>query len=36
MFQGCSVNPKMRAVLVNWLAEVHEQFKLLQVGFKST
>ena len=21
----------MRAVLVNWLSEVHEQFKLLQV-----
>jgi hypothetical protein len=31
LFQGASINAKMRAVLVNWLAEVHEQFKLLQV-----
>jgi len=28
--KGSSVSAKMRAVLVNWLAEVHEQFKLLQ------
>merc|ERR1712193_301685 len=28
--QGCSVNGKMRAVLVDWLVEVHTQFKLLQ------
>jgi len=28
--QGCPVNGKMRAVLVDWLVEVHSQFKLLQ------
>lgn len=28
--KGGHVNGKMRAVLINWLAEVHEQFKLLQ------
>merc|ERR1711990_630746 len=28
--QGCPVNGKMRAVLVDWLGEVHSQFKLLQ------
>ena len=26
----CPVNGKMRAVLVDWLVEVHSQFKLLQ------
>eukprot|EP00092_Neocalanus_flemingeri_P001500 GFUD01001601.1.p1 GENE.GFUD01001601.1~~GFUD01001601.1.p1 ORF type:complete len:387 (-),score=93.99 GFUD01001601.1:167-1327(-) len=28
--KGCSVNGKMRGVLVDWLVEVHTQFKLLQ------
>merc|ERR1711981_1044795 len=28
--QGCPVNGKMRAVLVDWLGGVHSQFKLLQ------
>ena len=28
---GCSINEKMRAVLVDWLVEVQLQFKLLQV-----
>lgn len=28
--QGCPINGKMRAVLVDWLIEVHTQFKLLQ------
>jgi len=28
--KGCSINGKMRAVLLNWLIEVHCQFKLLQ------
>jgi len=28
--KGCSVNGKMRAVLIDWLIEVHSQFKLLQ------
>jgi len=28
--QGCNVNGKMRGVLVDWLVEVHSQFKLLQ------
>merc|ERR1712112_469509 len=28
--KGCFVNGKMRAVLVDWLIEVHSQFKLLQ------
>jgi hypothetical protein len=28
--QGCAINGKMRAVLVDWLVEVHGQFKLLQ------
>jgi len=27
---GCSINNKMRAVLVDWLVEVQVQFKLLQ------
>jgi len=27
---GCFVNGKMRAVLIDWLIEVHSQFKLLQ------
>lgn len=28
--KGCTVTPRMRAVLINWLMEVHLQFKLLQ------
>jgi len=28
--QGCFVNGKMRGVLIDWLIEVHSQFKLLQ------
>merc|ERR1719425_47230 len=28
--KGCSVNGKMRGVLIDWLIEVHTQFKLLQ------
>ena len=28
--KGCSVNGKMRGVLIDWLVEVHTQFKLLQ------
>jgi len=28
--KGCTVTPKMRAVLINWLMEVHQQFNLLQ------
>merc|ERR1711928_191419 len=28
--KGCSVNGKMRGVLIDWLIEVHSQFKLLQ------
>ena len=27
---GSQISGKMRAVLINWLAEVHLQFKLLQ------
>merc|ERR1712105_230741 len=27
---GCSINEKMRAVLIDWLVEVQMQFKLLQ------
>lgn len=27
---GCSINSKMRSVLVDWLVEVQQQFKLLQ------
>ena len=29
-FFRCSINGKMRGVLVDWLVEVHSQFKLLQ------
>ena len=32
---GCSINEKMRAVLVDWLVEVQLQFKLLQVMLAS-
>merc|ERR1712126_367688 len=28
--KGCFVNGKMRGVLIDWLIEVHSQFKLLQ------
>jgi len=28
--RGCHVNGKMRAVLIDWLIEVHNQFRLLQ------
>merc|ERR1711936_1398811 len=34
--QGCSINEKMRAVLVDWLVEVQIQFKLLQETLFST
>lgn len=27
---NCSINSKMRAVLVDWLVDVQQQFKLLQ------
>jgi len=33
---GCSINDKMRAVLVDWLVEVQVQFKLLQETLFST
>merc|ERR1711970_1391522 len=33
---GCSINEKMRAVLVDWLVEVQIQFKLLQETLFST
>merc|ERR1719466_575933 len=33
---GCSINEKMRAVLVDWLVEVQLQFKLLQETLFST
>jgi len=33
---GCSINDKMRAVLVDWLVEVQLQFKLLQETLFST
>merc|ERR1712055_755608 len=33
---GCSINDKMRAVLVDWLGEVQVQFKLLQETLFST
>merc|ERR1711970_177189 len=33
---GCSINDKMRAVLVDWLVEVQIQFKLLQETLFST
>jgi len=33
---GCSINNKMRAVLVDWLVEVQVQFKLLQETLFST
>merc|ERR1711872_252148 len=33
---GCSINDKMRAVLVDWLVEVQGQFKLLQETLFST
>ena len=29
--KGCLVTGKMRGVLLDWLVEVHQQFKLLQV-----
>jgi len=34
--QGCPTNDRMRAVLVDWLVEVHLQFKLLQETLFST
>jgi len=34
--KNCHVNGKMRAVLIDWLVEVHHQFKLLQETFYMT